>query len=344
MNPRIVLVLLSLVLSVATGLAVARRRGDAPQPAARPAPRIGFSLGTLQEERWRRDSDLFVARARQLGAEVLVQAGNSDTTRQVQDIEALLSSGIDVLLVVAHDPTAMAKPVEAARAAHVPVVCYDRLITGSPVDLYLGFDNARVGRLQAEYVVQKLRGKGRIVRIHGPKTDQTGLLVKQGQDEVIAPRIASGAIQVIHEDYAADWKPENAKKIVNAAITAHGKSFDAVLATNDGTAEGAIQALIEEGLAGKVIVTGQDADLAACQRIVRGSQTMSVYKPLKTLAERAAEVCVALARREVVIARSAVHNGVRDVPSILEEAVVVDSSNLTETVVKDGFHPAEALR
>ena len=130
-----------------------------------------------------------MARATELGAEVLVQSGNSETARQLQDIESLLSRGVDVLVVVAHDPTAMGRAVASAHAAGVPVICYDRLITGCDVDLYLSFDNVRVGRLQAEYLVRRLGGKGRIVRVYGPKTDQTGLLFKQGQDEVLAALI-----------------------------------------------------------------------------------------------------------------------------------------------------------
>jgi D-xylose transport system substrate-binding protein len=334
-----------MVLSVLIGMTIAgRERNGGSGAHSSTRPRIGLSLGTLQEERWQRDRDRIVMRAEQLGAEVLAQSGNSDTARQLQDIESLLSRGVDVLVVVAHDPTAMGQAVAAARAAGVPVICYDRLITGCDVDLYLSFDNIRVGRLQAEYLVRRLGGKGRIVRVYGPKTDQTGLLFKQGQDEVLAPRIARGDIVLVHEDYAAGWKPAEAKRIVNAAITSSGPAFDAVLATNDGTAGGAIQALIEEGLAGKVLVTGQDADLAACQRIVRGTQTMSVYKPLAKLAERAAEVAVALARRQPVIARDGVHNGVKEVPSILEPVVAVDRDNLEATVVRDGFHRAEDLK
>lgn len=345
MTIRTGLVVLSLVLSVLIGATIAGRGRDAaPGMRADGPPTIGLSLGTLQEERWQRDRDRFVARAEELGARVIVQSGNSETARQLQDIESLLSRGVRVLVVVAHDPTAMGRAVDAAHAAGVPVVCYDRLITGCDVDLYLSFDNVRVGRIQAEYLVRRLGGKGRIVRVHGPKTDRTGLLFKQGQDEVLAPLIARGEIVVVHEDYAAGWKPSEAKRIVNAAITARGPAFDAVLATNDGTAGGAVQALIEEGLAGKVLVTGQDADLAACQRIVRGTQTMSVYKPLARLADRAADVAVALARRRPVIARDGVPNGVREVPSILEPVVAVDRENLVSTVIRDGFHRAEDLR
>ena len=298
------LAVLSLSLSVAIGWAISSSGpGNAADPESAKIT-IGLSLGTLTEERWQRDRDHFVARARELGAEVLVQAGNNDGMRQMQDIEALISRGVDVLVIVAFNPAAMSKAVEAARSAGVPVICYDRMITDCDVGLYVSFDNIRVGQLQAEYLVARLGGQGRIVRIYGPKTDHTGLLFKQGQDLVLAPLIESGAIEVIHEDYADGWKPESAKKIANAAITAKGTDFDAVLATNDGTAGGAVQALLEEGLAGRILVTGQDADLAACQRIRRGWQTMSIYKPLARLAGTAAEAAYSLATHEVLIVRN----------------------------------------
>ena len=140
------------------------------------------------------------------------------------------------------------------------------------------------------------------MRIYGAKTDNNALLFKQGQDNVLEPYIERGDIEVVHEDWAEDWKPENAKRIVNAAITAHGARFDAVLASNDGTAGGAIQALLEEGLAGKVLVTGQDAELVACQRIVDGTQAMTIYKPLQTLAQGAAELAVRMASGKAVVA------------------------------------------
>ena len=345
MSLRTGLAILSLLLSVAIGWTISKQgQTHLLTDTGNKQPLIGLSLGTLKEERWQRDRDHFVARANEMGAEVLVQSGNSDGMRQMQDIEALISRGVDVLVVVAFNPAAMAKAVAAAKEAGVPVICYDRMITNCDVDLYVSFNNLRVGEAQARYLVDKLGGSGKIVRIYGPKTDYTGLMFKQGQDQVLKPLIDSGAIEVIHEDYADGWKPENAKKIINAAITSKGPNFDAILATNDGTAGGAIQALLEEGLAGQVLVTGQDADLAACQRIKRGSQTMSVYKPLKHLARSAADAAVALANDEVLIVRDAVHNGFKEVPSLLEEVVVVDAENLRETVVKDGFHREEELQ
>ena len=218
------------------------------------------------------------------------------------------------------------------------MIAYDRIIRDSDLDLYVSFDNEHVGELQAKYLVDHLPtpGKGRIVRIYGAKTDNNAAQFKRGQDRVLEPLIKSGDIEVLHEDWAEDWKPENAKRIVNAAITANGSRIDAVLASNDGTAGGAIQALSEEGLAGKVLVTGQDAETVALQRIAVGTQAMTIYKPLRTLASGAAELAVQMAKRRVVVASKSVDNGHGQVPSVLFDVVTVTRDNMLDTVVRDG--------
>ncbi|MCU0758892.1 MAG: substrate-binding domain-containing protein [Steroidobacteraceae bacterium] len=340
MNLRIFLVVASLVLSVLLGLVLGQRGGGAPQAAAGDARVvIGLSLDTLEEARWRADRDIFVARANGLGAEVVVLAANGDDTTQVGDVEKLLTRGIDVLVIVPHDGKAMAKAVRMAHDAGVPVIAYDRIVRDSPLDLYVSFDNVRVGELQARYLVDHLPtpGRGRIVRIYGARSDNNAALFKAGQDRVLAPYLERGDITVVHEDWAEEWKPENAKRIVNAAITASGPRFDAVLASNDGTAGGAVQALLEEGLAGRVLVTGQDAETVALQRIAAGTQAMTIYKPLGSLARGAAELAVKLARRSVVVAPRAVDNGATAVPSVLFDVVTVTRDNLLDTVVADGF-------
>ncbi len=197
----------------------------------------------------------------------------------------------------------------------------------------------KVGELQAKFLADRLpaSGKLRLIRIYGAKTDNNARLFKQGQDNVLQPLIAAGKVEVVFEDWAEDWRPESAKKITNAAITKAGPNFDAILASNDGTAGGAIQALSEEGLAGKIIVTGQDADLAACQRIAKGTQAMTVYKPIQSIATKAAELALRLAQRRPVVAKDAIPNGKTDVPSVLLDIVSVTKENLRETVVKDGF-------
>jgi D-xylose transport system substrate-binding protein len=296
-------------------------------------------MDTLKEERWQVDRDLFLERAKALGVDVLVQSANSDDSVQLTQVQSLITQGVDALVIIPHNGEAMAKAVALAHAAGVPVLSYDRLITGCDLDLYITFDNVKVGELQARFLAERIPegGKLRVVRIYGSKTDNNAVLFKQGQDNVLKPLIEAGKVEVVFEDWAADWKPENAKKIMNAAITKSGPGIDAVLASNDGTAGGAVQALTEEGLAGKVLVTGQDGDLAACQRIVQGTQTMTVYKPIKVLASRAAEAAVKLAKGQSVIARSGIDNGKGEVPSLLLEIVAVTRDNLRETIVADGF-------
>jgi len=335
---RILLVLVSLLASVLIGLALATRGGRATGGPQDDGIVIGLSLDTLKEARWQADRDMFVKRAGELGAKVRVLAANSDDTVQIGDVEKLITNKVDVLVIVPHDGTAMAKAVNMAHDAGIPVIAYDRIIRDSDPDLYVSFDNERVGELQAQFMLDHLPtpGKGRIVRIYGAKTDNNASQFKRGQDRVLEPLIKSGDIQVVHEDWAEDWKPENAKRIVNAAITANGARIDAVLASNDGTAGGAIQALSEEGLAGKVLVTGQDAETVALQRIAVGTQAMTIYKPLKTLARGAAELAVQMASRRVVVAKQTVDNGHGPVPSVLYDVVTVTRDNMLETVVRDG--------
>ena len=342
------LVVASLAVSVLIALVLGR--GTATQgggPASGPKiVKIGLSLDTLKEARWAKDRDSFLARAKELGAQVTVLSANSDDTRQVADVESLITSKVDVIVIVPHDGKAMAKGVEVAERAGIPVIAYDRIIVDSNLDLYMTFDNEHVGELQAKYILEKLKDAPKpikIVRIYGSKTDNNAALFKKGQDAALKDAIASGAVQVVHEDWADDWKPENAKRIMNAAITKHGHNIDAVLASNDGTAGGAIQALRDEGLAGKILVTGQDAELVAVQRIVGGEQSMSIYKPVQALAKRAAEVAVALATGKPVIAKDELDNGKRKVPTILLDVVTVTKDNVDATVVKDGFHTREEI-
>jgi len=338
MNARVLLVLVSCALSVIAGLVIARGGGGA-NIGARQRPVIGLSMDTLKEERWQVDRDLFTAAVQAAGADVLVQSANSNDAVQLQNIESLITQKVDALVIIPHDGAAMAKAVNLAHQSGIPVLSYDRLITDCDLDLYLTFDNVKVGELQAKFLADRIPagGKLRLIRIYGAKTDNNAKLFKQGQDNVLQPLIAAGKVEVVFEDWAEDWKPENAKKITNAAITKAGQNIDAILASNDGTAGGAIQALSEEGLAGKVIVTGQDADLAACQRIAQGTQAMTVYKPIQSIATKAAELALKLASRKPVIARDAIPNGQVEVPSVLLDIVAVTKDNLRDTVVKDGF-------
>ena len=340
---RLVLVLASLLLSVLLGLLLSRQ-GRVAETPQRHKLRIGLSFDTLKEERWQRDRAAFVERAKQLGAEVIDLAANSSDVQQMRDVESLLTAQVNLLVIVAHNGAAMSKAVRLAHAAGVPVMAYDRLIPEPTLDFYISFDAVAVGEKQARYLVDHLPtpGHGKLVRLHGAKTDHNAHLMKEGQDRVLQPLLASGAIEVVHEDWVDDWKPEHAKRIVNAAI-ARGLSFDAILAPNDGTAGGAVQALREDGKREQVLLTGQDAELSACQRIAAGSQTMTIYKPLQVLAGRAAEVAVAMAGGKPVVARSSIAVESAEVPAVFVEVIAVDKSNLRKTVIADGFHAESAI-
>ena len=299
-------------------------------------------MDTLKEERWQHDRDLFVARANELGADVLVQAADGDDKVQTQQAENLLTQGVNVLVVIPHNGEVAASIVEASHRQNVPLVSYDRLIRNSEPDLYISFDNEKVGELQARYLLERVP-KGNYVLIGGAPTDNNATLFRKGQMNVLKPAIDRGDINIVADQWARDWLASEALRHTENALTQAHNNVVAVVVSNDGTAGGAIQALEEQKLAGKVLVSGQDADLAALQRIVAGTQSMTVYKPVAQLARRAAEAAVALARHEKIESTSAINNGKVDVPSVLLEPVVVDKNNIVDTVIKDGYQKLEDI-
>ncbi len=303
--------------------------------------KIGLSLDTLKEERWQHDRDLFVAKAQELGAEVEVQAANSDDARQNSQAENLLTEGVNVLVVVPHNGKTMGTIVDSAHKLGVPVIAYDRLIMDSDLDLYISFNNVKVGEFQADYLVKR-KPKGNYVLIGGAPTDNNAKLFRQGQMNVLNPLIQKGDIKIVADQWADDWLPLKALQIMENALTSNHNQVDAVVVSNDGTAGGAIQALSEQNLAGKVLVSGQDADLAGCQRIAAGTQSMTVYKPIKKLAEKAAEIAVLMAQKKPLTdPTTTVPNGKKDVTSILIEPIEVDKDNLDSTVIADGYQKKE---
>jgi D-xylose transport system substrate-binding protein len=333
---RLLPVLALLVLAAGCGAGVGPE-----EPASRPI-RIGLSLSTIRDERWQRDRDIFIARARELGAEVIVQAAGEDDYLQLAQAENMLHRGIDVLVVVPHSAPAMAPIVQKAHEAGVKVIAYDRLITQADIDLYISFDNERVGEMQAAYLT-RLVPKGRYAYIGGAPTDHNVVLIRRGAMRVLGPLIDRGDIEIVYEANVRDWLPQEAERLAEEALTVTGGQIDAVLANNDGTAGGIVRALYRHGLAGKIPVTGQDADLAAVRRVVAGTQAMTIYKPIRQLATKAAEVAVAMARGEAPAAPQQVANGYKEVPAILFEPILVEKGNVMETVIQDGFHRQEEV-
>lgn len=304
--------------------------------------KIGFSLEATKGERWQTDLDAFEARAKQLGVEVISSDAKGDDELQLQQVKEMIGKGIQVLVLLPHDTEKAGRMVDAAKAAHVKVLSYDRLVQNSDVDLYVSFDRKEIGRMQAEYLVKRAP-KGNYVLIAGSPNDEGAKTLHDAQMKVLQPFVERGDIHVIADGYTKDWLPTEAYLAMLKAIESSQGNIAAVLASNDGLAGGAIQALEEHKLGGKVIVTGQDADLQSVIDIVKGTQAMTVYKPIPQEAERAADEAVRLAKDEKVDVDGTVNNGKRDVPAILLKPVVVTKANIRATVVKDGFQTLKRI-
>jgi D-xylose transport system substrate-binding protein len=253
--------------------------------------KIGVSWGSFQEERWKIDEAAVKAALEAAGNEYVSADAESSSAKQLTDIEALIAQGVDALIINAWDKDAIAPAIEKAAAEGIPVVGYDRLIEDNRT-FYLTFDNIGVGRIIAESV-KAAQPEGNYAIIKGDPGDPNSGFLLQGMMEVIGDDVASGKIKIVGEVGTDGWKPENAQKNMEQILTANNNAVDAVLAQNDGMAGGAIAALAAQGL--NVPVGGQDGDLAAINRVARGTQTVSVWKNARDLGKIAGEVASALA-------------------------------------------------
>lgn len=304
---------------------------------------IGFLIDSLKVERWQTDLSVFQQRAKELGATVTVETAEGDDELQFHQAEKLISSGIGALVIVAHNTDTAARIVSAAKNKNVPVMCYERLIRNSDPDLFVGVDAEAIGELQAAALL-KLAPKGNYVLIGGSPSDINARTLRIGQMKILRASIERGDIRIAGDFWAADWKPIEAYTHMDEAIRSTGGNIAAVVASNDGTAGGAIQALEDHKLAGKVFVSGQDADLAAIVRILNGTQTMTIYRPLGSEAKQAAEGAVRLAKGEPVQTNTSVPNGNRTVPAILVIPLSVTRDNVMQTVIKDGFQNLDTIK
>ncbi|MFL6257469.1 MAG: sugar ABC transporter substrate-binding protein [Pyrinomonadaceae bacterium] len=301
---------------------------------------IGFSMDTLKEERWQRDKELVEARGAEVGARVETQVANGDDAVQTKQCDNFITKGVDVLIVAPHNGEIAASIVEKAHAAGVPVISYDRLIKDSEPDLYVSHQVVKMGEMQGDYALKHVP-KGNYVLIGGAPTDNNAKLLRDGQMNILGPARDRGDVKIISDQFAKEWKAEEAQRLTEDALTKTKNDIQAIVASNDGTAGGAISALDVAGLTGKVLVTGQDAELIAVQRIAKGTQTMTIYKPIKPLADSAVDSAIKLAHGEALSTTDKINNGRIDVPSILQEPQAVDKNNLDATIIKDGYHKCE---
>lgn len=323
--------LLALVALSSSGCGAKHRKFDATRPV-----RVGFSLDSLVVERWQRDLDAFKRAAKDLGAEVDVKVANQDAATQERQVHELMSAGMDVLVIIPNDADRLSSVVAEAKGRGIPVISYDRLVRRAGVDLYITFDNEKVGDLMAESIVKAIPS-GVFIVINGAKSDNNAALLSAGIHSVLDPRIADGSVRLLSELWPSSWDSEEAKAKLEPLLSSR-PHVDAVIAGNDMLAEAAINVLSENGLMGSVKVVGQDADLSACQRIAEGSQYATIYKPIERLALSAAGYAVMLAKGEKIATENSIDDGAGKVPYIKLEPILVTKDLLDSTVIKDGFH------
>jgi D-xylose transport system substrate-binding protein len=331
-------------LALALGSCTTRDKAGGPG-AKESAPKIALLLPEAKTARYEaKDRPLFEAKVKELcpACQVIASNANQDAAAQQAQAEAALTNGAAVLVLDAVDGPSSVGIAMKAKAANVPVVAYDRLVPGTDaVDFYISFENEAVGKLQGESLVKALaalpsKDKPRIVMINGAAADENARLFKKGAHAAI-----DGRLEVQKEYDTPDWSPDKAQDEMTQALTALGNKVDGVYAANDGTAGGAIAAMKAAGVAPLPPVTGQDAELAAVQRILLGEQYMTVYKAIRPQAEAAAIIACHLARHEAVPAAvtggKTVNNGKKEVPAVLLVPVPVTRANVKDTIIADGF-------
>ena len=296
-------------------------------------PVIGLSFDSFVIERWTRDRDVFVSAANELGAEVNVQSAGGDVDVQISHIKHFIDIGVDAIVIITADAVRLADILNEAKNKGIPVICYDRLVMNCNADLYISFNNETVGKEMANAICSKVPDGGTIVEIMGPESDNNVPQVMAGFDSVCQEHNMKISLKYNCEN----WRPELAYEFVNEHFDEISKA-DAIMCGNDALAGEAIHALAERGYAGKIFVTGQDGDLEACQRLVEGTQLVTVYKPVDVLARKAARYAVQLANGENIDATETFFDGSQQIPYVAIEPSGVTVDNLDKIIIDSGFH------
>jgi D-xylose transport system substrate-binding protein len=338
-------------LALAAGVAACGSNNSSSGGGGAKGGKIALLLPETKTARYEsQDRPLFEAKVKALcsDCQIIYSNADQDASKQQQQAEAAITNGAKVLVLDPVDSASASGIVTRAKQSKIPVVSYDRLVTKADVDYYISFDNVQVGKLQATSLVNEMKkqgnGSGTIFMINGAPTDNNAKLFKQGAHSVLD----SSGLKIGKEYDTPDWSPDKAQNEAQQAITALGKTgFDGVYAANDGTAGGAIAAMKGAGIDPSTKpTTGQDAELAAIQRILAGQQFMTVYKAIKPEAEDAATLAVALVQGKSApsgLVNGKTDNGQKQVASILLKPVAVTADNVQSTIVKDGFWKASEI-
>lgn len=296
-------------------------------------PVIGLLMDQYNVERWAQDTLYFIENVNKLGGKVICLSANGDPAKQLEQAKQLINLKIDVLVILPVDLKKAGEIVKLANDASIGLISYDRLIQEANVSYYVSFDNVKVGQLQADYIKNRLQ-KGNVALIGGAYTDKNSFLLQFGQMGILQPYIERGDIKIVYDKMVKAWSFDEGYDAAKECLK--NSKVDAIIAGNDLLARGAIKALKEKGLAGKVLVAGQDADSEACENIVQGFQAMSVYKSIEDLAANAARMAMDLAKgNSIFYASYTVNNGTKLVPSLLIDPISVNKGNIGMEINKN---------
>jgi len=304
--------------------------------------KIGFLLADLSIERWSKDRDFFLASANKEGIEVIVANAENDQNKQIQQAEEMIKAGVKAIVVVPVDAYLAAPIVEKAHKNGIKVVAYDRIIMNSDLDLYISYDNEMVGKIMAIYVSIRIK-KGNFVYIGGPNSDRNAYYMHSGIMNILKPYIDNKSICFVCDTFANNWNEQEAINIINKYFEKGNPTPDVIFAGNDQLAQGIINVLEQKGLSGKVMVTGQDADLMACRNLICGKQLLTIFKPIRTLADRAVLLTSGLLGNIPYNTTTTVFNGKTEVSAFLLNPVPVDKNNLKTSVIFDNFHTEDEI-
>jgi D-xylose transport system substrate-binding protein len=315
-----------------------------PASAKSKAVKIGLSFSDFELERWPMEQVIMTKLAQKKGAQVISQVANQDAKLQNDQIENMVLQGVDVIIIIAQDGAAAASAVNAAARDGVHCIAYDRLVKSNKLAAYISFDNVEVGRTQARGVLKKVK-KGRFVMLGGSPTDNNAVLFRNGQMEIIQPLVDKGDIKIVADQWVEGWSTAKALGIMENILTAQANKIDAVVASNDSTALGALQAMKAQGLAGKVPISGQDATAAGCKSIVEDELTMSVFKDVRLLSPMAIEMAIKMAKGKKVeglknytLAELTLDKKLKgSVPCKFLKVYGVDKDNMYDLIIKSKF-------
>ncbi len=305
---------------------------------------LAFLYPSKMTERFNRESQYFKEYCEKKGVKVIIKTANNDESLQIELANQLIDQEVDGLVIIAANINTAAVIVRNAHSEDIPVMAYNRMIKNSEVDFFVGSSNDIIGKLMVEGVLKE-KPTGNYVILGGDKFDKNGLDLQKSVLKYLNPHVKNGSVKIIYETFIERWDPNIAAFEMDKVISLYGKDIDAVIAGYDGMSSAVIEVLKTRGLEGNVVVTGQDAELKSCKDVIAGNQLLTVYHPLKMIAEKGAEIAIEMAKGKDLedLANSSEFNGLVEVPTHRVNSLGVTKDNIDKVLVESGFLTKEQL-